>query len=118
VWIFDGRSNVPGITKKDRPLTAVHFAEFEKCYGPDPNGLGKRKDLGEEGRFRRFKLGEIKKRNYNLNITWLRDETVEDSDELPEPQDLAADAVTELEAAVDELKDILDLLETEQLISK
>jgi len=28
-WIFDARSNVPGITKKDRPLTPAHFAEFE-----------------------------------------------------------------------------------------
>ena len=28
---------MPGITKKDRPLTAEHFAEFEKCYGADPN---------------------------------------------------------------------------------
>src|SRR3989338_7747451 len=54
VWIFDARSNVPGITKKDRPLTSQHFVEFENCYGKDPNGLSKRKDLGEEGRFRRF----------------------------------------------------------------
>ena len=30
VWIFDARSNVPGITKKDRPLTPEHFGEFEK----------------------------------------------------------------------------------------
>src|SRR2546429_6670676 len=47
VWIFDARSNVPGITKKDRPLTAQHFAEFADCYGKDPNGTSKRKDLGE-----------------------------------------------------------------------
>ncbi|MDG3008482.1 type I restriction-modification system subunit M, partial [Paludisphaera mucosa] len=33
VWIYDGRTNVPGITKKDRPLSRVHFAEFETCYG-------------------------------------------------------------------------------------
>jgi len=46
VWIFDARSNVPGITKKDRPLSREHFAEFEKCYGSDPNGANKRKDLG------------------------------------------------------------------------
>jgi len=39
VWIFDARSNVPGITKKDRPLTRQHFIEFEDCYGKDPNGL-------------------------------------------------------------------------------
>src|SRR6476620_4172522 len=34
-WIFDARSNVPAITKKDRPLTPEHFAEFEKAYGSD-----------------------------------------------------------------------------------
>ncbi len=38
VWIYDGRTNVPGITKKDRPLTPSHFAEFVGCYGTDPNG--------------------------------------------------------------------------------
>jgi hypothetical protein len=43
VWIFDARSNVPGITKKDRPLTREHFREFEVCYGSDPNGRSKRK---------------------------------------------------------------------------
>jgi hypothetical protein len=31
VWIYDGRTNVPRITKKDRPLTPEHFAEFEAC---------------------------------------------------------------------------------------
>ncbi|MCA1600659.1 MAG: hypothetical protein LC776_03090, partial [Acidobacteria bacterium] len=42
------RSNVPGITKKDRPLAPAHFAEFEKCYGTDPNGKSKRNDLGDK----------------------------------------------------------------------
>lgn len=31
VWIYDARTNVPGITKKVRPLTPEHFSEFEKC---------------------------------------------------------------------------------------
>jgi type I restriction enzyme M protein len=118
VWIFDGRSNVPGITKKDRPLTHEHFSEFEKCYCSDPNGLSKRKDQGEEGRFRRFELTEIKARNYKLDITWLRDESLEDSDELPEPQDLATEAITELEAVVDDLRDIVELLEREEAVVK
>jgi type I restriction enzyme M protein len=118
VWIFDARSNVPGITKKERPLTAEHFAEFEKCYGSDPNGLAKRKDLGEGGRFRRFKLSEIKQRAYKLDITWLRDESIEDGDDLPEPQDLATEAITELEAIVDDLKDIVELLEREEVVGK
>src|SRR6201993_4043456 len=43
-WIYDARTNVPGITKKDRVLTPEHFKEFEKCFGPDPNGRTKRKE--------------------------------------------------------------------------
>lgn len=114
VWIFDARSNVPGITKKDRPLSPEHFKEFEKCYGTDPNGQGKRTDLGIEGRFRRFSIQEIKERGYKLDITWLKDESLEDSDELPEPQDLASEAITELEAVVDDLKEIVDLVDKEE----
>src|SRR5207244_13288847 len=42
-WIYDARTNVPGITKKDRPLVPAHFAEFDKCYGSSPDGRAKRK---------------------------------------------------------------------------
>ncbi|MCT7982875.1 type I restriction-modification system subunit M [Laspinema sp. A4] len=111
VWIFDARSNVPGVTKKERPLTFQHFAEFERCYGDDPDGNGKREDLGLEGRFRRFSLAEVKERDYKLDLTWLKDESLEDPNNLPEPQDLASEAITELEAVVDDLKDILALME-------
>ena len=114
VWIFDARSNVPGITKKDRPLSAQHFAEFEKCYGTDPNGRSKRKDLGETGRFRKFHATEIAERSYKLDITWLKDESLESSDELPEPQDLATEAITELEAIVGDLREIVALIEREE----
>jgi len=114
VWIFDARSNVPGITKKDRPLSPQHFAEFEACYGKDPNGRSPRQDLGDTGRFRRFHMSDVQERNYKLDITWLKDESLEDSDELPEPQDLASEAITELEAVVDDLRDIMGMLEKEE----
>ena len=116
VWIFDARSNVPGITKKDRPLTPQHFAEFEAAYGNDPNGKSRRKDTGESGRFRPFHLNEIKKREYKLDITWLKDESLEDSEELQDPQDLATEAITELEAVVADLKEIVALLEKEESV--
>jgi len=115
VWIYDARSNVPGITKKDRPLTPQHFAEFEKCYGKDPNGTSRREPVE---RFRKFHITEIKERNYKLDITWLKDESLEDADELPDPQDLASEAITELEAVVDDLKEIVELVEKEEDVEK
>ncbi len=114
IWIYDCRTNIPGVTKKERPLISKMFEDFEKCYGQDPTGQDQRQDTGQEGRFRRFSISEIKERNYNLDITWLRDESLEDPDLLPEPQVLAADAITELNACVDELQEILDCIEAEE----
>ncbi len=51
-------------------------------------------------------------RDYKLDITWLQDESIEDADGLPEPQDLASETITELEAVVDDLKEVLQLIET------
>jgi type I restriction enzyme M protein len=98
-------------------LSSQHFAEFEKSYGKDPNGLSKRTDSGSD-RFRRFHISDIKERGYKLDITWLKDDSLEDSDELPEPQDLAAEAITELEAVVDDLREIVTLIEKEEAIEK
>ena len=113
VWIYDCRTNIPGVTKKDRPLTLSLFKDFEKCYGDDPNGQARREDLGEEGRFRKFSYSQIKDRDFNLDISWLKDENLEDPNSLPEPQLLVADAITELGACVDELQLILDEIEAE-----
>jgi len=111
VWIFDARSNVSGVTKKDRPLTEKHFEEFEACYGSNPNGSSARKENGDQGRFKKFPIEAIKERGYKLDITWIKDETLDDTENLPEPQDLISEAVTELEAMVDDLKDILEMIE-------
>jgi type I restriction enzyme M protein len=106
------KANVIFFQKKDRPLTPKHFEEFEQCFGADPNGNSKRSDQGETGRFRCFNLDDIKKHNYKLDVTWLKDESIEDADSLPEPNELATEAITELEAVVDDLREILSHLES------
>jgi len=112
VWIYDNRSNIAGITKKDRPLTLKHFEEFEKCYGADVNGQSIRNEnTSPDNRWKKFHISEIKDRNYKLDITWLKDDALEDSDDIPEPQVLAAEAITELEAVIDDLQDILALID-------
>jgi len=119
IWIYDARSNIPSITKKERPLTPEHFAEFEACYGDDPNAwsiksLEHREEMAKRTeRFRKFHISEVQERGYNLDIFWLKDEALEDAEDLPEPEDLASDAIAHLEAAVDELQEVLRFLENE-----
>ncbi|MEW5826373.1 MAG: class I SAM-dependent DNA methyltransferase [Candidatus Bipolaricaulota bacterium] len=119
-WIYDARTNVPGITKKDRPLTPEHFAEFEECFGLDPNGRAKRKEadspagkgyLGGD-RWCKFAIAEVKAQSFKLDgFKWLKDEDLEDSGEMPEPEELATDAIAELRAAVEDLSAVLLALE-------
>ena len=61
------RANMPAFGKT-RPLTEEDFADFEDSYGDDPNGGTKRKDQGEEGRWRRFTREQITARNDNLDL--------------------------------------------------
>ncbi|HMP02941.1 MAG TPA: class I SAM-dependent DNA methyltransferase [Gemmatales bacterium] len=112
-WIYDGRTNVEGITKKDRPLTSEHFAEFEKCYGADADGRAKRKPAdSNEDRWRVFPIADVAARDFKLDsFKWLKEESLEDADDLPEPEELATDAIAELEGAVEELNAVLALLE-------
>jgi type I restriction enzyme M protein len=110
VWIYDGRTNVPGITKKDRPLTPDHFAEFEACYAAQ----ARRAEDSPEGRWRRFTPAEVRGCEYKLDaLKWLKEESGEDADELQPPEELAAEAVTELNEAVAGLNEVLRLLEQE-----
>jgi type I restriction enzyme M protein len=114
-WIYDGRTNVPAITKKDRPLTPEHFAGFENCFGLDPNGRAKRSlSDSNDDRWRVFHITEVKERGFKLDtLKWLKEESPDDSDELPEPEELATDAIAELQGAIKELNTIVDQLQTD-----
>jgi len=113
LWVFDCRTNVPGITKKDRPLTPAYFTEFEKVFGTDPNGGSKRNSAdSKEDRWHSFHISEVKERNYKIDsLKWLKDDSLDDADSLPEPEELAVEAIEELRLAVDGLQQVLVLLE-------
>jgi type I restriction enzyme M protein len=112
-WIYDARANVPKITKKDRPLTAAHFAEFEMCYGKDPHGRAKRSESrSADGRWRSFTIDEIKARHYKLDsFKWLRDDELDDPADLPEPEELIAEAIEELRLGLEDLAGLQRALE-------
>ncbi|KKP68180.1 MAG: N-6 DNA methylase [Candidatus Roizmanbacteria bacterium GW2011_GWA2_35_19] len=108
VWIYDARTNVPGITKNDRPLLNKHFDEFEKCYGDSPNGQSPRSESqSRENRWKKFTIAQVKEKNYKLDsFKWIKDEAVENGDGVGEPEELIADALTELKEATSSLEKI------------
>ena len=113
VWFFDLRANVPAFGKT-RPLKVEDFAEFEQAFGKDPLGKSKRNDEGEDGRFRCFTREAIKERNDNLDISWLRDTEAEAEEGLTEPEDIAAAIMGHLRAALAEIDELNEKLESDE----
>jgi type I restriction enzyme M protein len=110
IWIYDMRANMPAFGKT-RPLTVEDFADFEKSYGSDPNGGGKRNDTGEEGRWRCFTREKIEARDDNLDISWLRDMEADTEEQLTDPEDIAAAIIGHLKAALEDIETLSDELE-------
>ena len=112
VWIYDLRTNMPSFGKRT-PLTRQHFAEFEQVYGPDKNGTSPREDYGEDSRFRCFSREEIAARGDNLDIGWIKDDSVSNADDLPEPEEIAAEIMEKLRTAMEEMEGLNGVLEGE-----
>jgi len=101
LWVYDLRTN-KHFTLKQKPLRYEDLAEFIHAYMP-----GARHQRVESERFKSFGYDEILERDkLNLDIFWLRDDSLEDTDNLPSPHVLAAEIVEDLEAAVGEFAEI------------
>lgn len=112
-WVYDARTNVPAITKKERPLSPEQFAEFERCFGADPYARSPR-NAGDsvDDRWRSFSIEEVKGHHFKIDsLKWLKDESLDDPDAMPEPEELVTDALAELAGAVEDLRAVLALLE-------
>jgi len=106
VWVYDMRANMPKFGKRT-PLTREHFSEFEAAYGSDPYGKAERTATGPDGRWQCFSREEIAARDFSLDLAWLRDESADDAEDLPEPEVLAQEAIDELEEALDLLGQLI-----------
>jgi len=104
LWIYDLRTNMH-FTLKTKPLKRSDLDEFVECFKP-----GKRYQRKEtwsednpEGRWRAFDYEELIKRdNVNLDIIWLKDKTLEESEDLPEPEVLVQEITDDLQTALDQ----------------
>ena len=97
MWIYDLRTN-QNFTLKTRKITRADLGDFVTCYNPDD-----RYERTETERFRPFSYEELLARDKaSLDIFWLRDESLEDTDNLPAPALIAAAIVEDLQAALDQ----------------
>ena len=106
IWIYDLRTNI-NFTLKENPLKEEDLDDFVKCYNSD-----NRYQRKETERFKCFAYDEILKRDKtNLDIFWIKDESLDDLDKLPDPNIIANELVDDLEDALEQLREISDDLE-------
>jgi type I restriction enzyme M protein len=136
-WVYDLRTNLQTFGKRS-PFTHKYLENFEQAYGNDANGQGatsgkERKEgiyniLGctteidadadktlENARWRKFSRQYIKDKGDSLDITWLKDNSITDAANLPAPDVLATEVMTELTEALREMNQLMiELGATEQ----
>ena len=105
LWIYDFRTN-RNFTLKKNPLRRSDLDELVVCYS-----AGNRGQREESERFHRFGYGELMARDkLNLDIFWLEDDSLEDVDSLPPPDEIAAEIVENLEAALEQFRAVAEEL--------
>lgn len=106
LWIYDLRTN-QNFTLVENRLKRADLDDFVACYGAD--NRSKRK---ESERFRSFAYADLIARDKtNLDIFWLKDDSLEDASNLPPPDIIAAEIIENLEAALEQFRSVAEELE-------
>ena len=115
IWFYDYRTNVHHTLKK-KPMRLEDLQDFIKCYNPE--NRHKRKATWTEkknpdGRWRKYSYKEIIARGKtSLDIFWLKDKSLADLDNLPEPEVLAEEIIENMEAGLNSFREVLSALNT------
>ena len=108
IWIYDFRTNVH-FTLKQHPMVDGDLEDFIACYNP-ANRHDRHETWSEEnpeGRFRRFKIEDILKRDKtSLDIFWIKDKSLADLDNLPSPDELAEEIIENLQSALESFMEL------------
>lgn len=110
IWVYDYRTNIHHTLKKN-PLKLDDLKDFITCY----NAVNRHKrketynsESNPEGRWRKFTYDEIIARDKtSLDITWLKDKSLADLDNLPDPDVIAEEIIENLEAGLESFKEVL-----------
>lgn len=108
IWYYDFRTNIH-FTLKKNPLRREDLRDFIECYNP-ANRYQREETWSEtnpEGRWRKFTYEELIARDKtSLDIFWLRDKSLTDLDNLPDPDILALEIIENLEAGLESFRAI------------
>ncbi len=106
LWIYDLRTNMH-FTLKTNPLGEKDLYDFVASFNP-----ANRHDRQETERFKCYNYEELMQRDkVSLDIFWLKDDSLEDSANLPAPEILAQEITENLEAALEQFNSIYEALE-------
>lgn len=110
VWIYDYRTNIHHTLKK-KPLRFEDLQDFIACYHPSSRHARQEtwhETKNPEGRWRKYGLEQILARDKtSLDIFWLKDKSLADLENLPEPDDLAEEIIENIEAGLNSFREIL-----------
>ncbi|MBR3894209.1 MAG: SAM-dependent DNA methyltransferase [Clostridia bacterium] len=108
IWIYDFRTNIH-FTLKQHPMGDADLQDFIVCYNPE-NRHERKETWSEEnpdGRWRKFSVDEIMKRDKtSLDIFWIKDKSLADLDNLPDPDVLADDIIENLQSALESFQEL------------
>lgn len=116
IWVYDYRTNIHHTLKKN-PLKLEDLKDFIECYNPQNRHQRKEtfnQETNPEGRFRKFTYEEIIARDKtSLDISWLKDKSLTDFDDLAEPELLVEEIIDNLQSALENFKGIAREISTE-----
>jgi type I restriction enzyme M protein len=105
IWVYDLRTNMR-FTQKTRSLKRADLEGFVQAFS-----VGHRQDRVESERFKKFAYEDLIARDKtNLDILWLKDDSIVDAADLPAPEVIAEEILDSLQAAVEEIQAVLDAL--------
>ena len=108
VWIYDLRTNIH-FTLKQNPMTDEDLKDFISCYNPQNRHERKQtwSAKNPDGRWRKFTYNEIKARDKaSLDIFWVKDKSLADLDNLPDPTELADEIIENLKSALSSFQEL------------
>lgn len=110
LWIYDLRSN-RNFTPRENPIADDDLKEFIECYQTD-----NRAKRVESKRFKRLTYSELMARDKaNLDIFWLKDDSLTDTASLPKPDVLMAEIIEDLETALEEFRTVEHIFKTKDI---